>query len=280
MRPCQRVAGYLSRSSERDGVNVTFKHWGPHVASSRYRAIIPAQQLHKLGVGLGKEWLVIGKHGWDWATETSGFTKVCFDVCDDHFEDSFGDHYRACISRADLVTCNSLEMARLIKDKTDRKAAYIPDPYEQREREPRVHDQLLWFGHQSNLPDLIPWVDKFEKLEIVTGGKIHGAIPWTPESMDRAFDRAGLVIIPTGKSMAKSGNRAIESLRRGIYVVAGSLPAYGSLGIYTGNLEDGVSWCLSHREEVLSRIARAQDYIRFEYSPERIAGLWKQALFG
>ncbi len=261
-------------------MNVTFKHWGLHLASSRYRAAIPAQQLSKIGVGRGKEWVVIGKHGWEWDKETDGYEKVCFDVCDDYFDTPFGDHYRASISKADQVTCNSLEMARLIKEQTDRKAVYIPDPYEQKEREARVHDRLLWFGHESNLVDLAPWVDRLDKLEIVTGSNITGTTQWTPEAMDKAFDRAGLVIIPTGKSMAKSANRAIESLRRGIYVIAGFLPAYGCLGIYTGNIEDGVKWALSHRDEVLRRIERAQDYIRYEYSPERVAGLWKLALFG
>ena len=78
--------------------------------------------------------------------------------------------------------------------------------------------------------------------------------------------------------MAKSGNRAIESIRRGLFVVAGYLPAYGDLGVYTGDIGDGVRWALSHQMVVLDRIKAAQTYIRTEYSPERIAGLWKQAL--
>ena len=96
--------------------------------------------------------------------------------------------------------------------------------------------------------------------------------------MDAAFERAGLVIIPTGKSMAKSGNRAIESLRRGLFVVAGYLPAYADLGIYIGDISDGVKWALSHQDEVIYRIKSAQDYIRNEYSPERIGQLWIKAL--
>jgi hypothetical protein len=260
-------------------MSVTFKNWGSHLASSRYRAVIPAQQLQKMGVSQGSEWLVIGKHGWEWEKETKGYEKVCFDVCDDHFETSNGPHYRSGIDAATLVTCNSAEMARVIFEKTGREAVIIPDPYEQPEKAPRVHDHILWFGHQSNLVDLMPWLGKLD-VEVMTNLRSNQVTPWSQENMDRAFDRAGLIIIPTGKSMAKSGNRAIESIRRGLFVIAGYLPAYGDLGIYTGNIEDGVKWALSHQDEVLSRITRSQAYIREEYSPQRIATLWKQALFG
>lgn len=261
-------------------MTVTFKNNGATLASSRYRALIPQQQLYLQGIRAGKDWLVIGKHGWDWAKETEGFKRVCFDVCDDHFSGPLGPHYASSVVRADLVTCNSQEMARVILEKTGRQAIVIPDPYEQPERPPRVHDRVLWFGHQSNLGDLVPWLDHFDNIEIVTGAHIPGATPWSPQNMDAAFDRAGIVIIPTGKSMAKSANRAIESIRRGLFVVAGFLPAYGDLGIYVGDIRDGVDWALSHQSEVMGRIKRSQDYIRGEYSPERIGQLWKQALFG
>jgi hypothetical protein len=255
-------------------VKVTFKHWGHNLASSRYRSVIPAQQLQKMGVFEGRDWLIIGKHGWDWK-ETEGYAKVCFDVCDDHFDSKWEHHYRSCIEKADLVTCNSQEMARVLEDRTGVSAIVIPDPYEQKECPPRVHSKLLWFGHQSNLADVAPWVE-LPNLELVSNFK--GVTQWSPEEMDRAFDRSGLVIIPTGKSMAKSANRAVESIRRGLYVVAGYLPAYGDLGIFTGNIADGVAWALSHKEEVLARIKASQDYIRTEYSPERVAHLWKMAL--
>jgi hypothetical protein len=259
-------------------MKVTFKHFGSHLASSRYRSIIPAQRLQKLGVKEGSDWLVIGKHGWDWAKETGGYRKVCFDVCDDHFGDKYGSHYRLGIDAADLVTCNSLEMARVILDQTGVEAIVIPDPYEQPEQPPRLSDRLLWFGHSSNLADLAPWFDQLKNLEVVTSLNVSGVTPWSPEAMNDAFNRSGLVVIPTGKSMAKSGNRAIESLRRGLFVVAGYLPAYADLGIYIGNISDGVDWALDHPSLVIERIKSAQAYIEQEYSPERIAKLWLRTL--
>jgi hypothetical protein len=241
---------------------------------------MPAQWLQRNGVGEGRDWLVIGKHGWDWDRETQGFEKVCFDVCDDHFSGKWGEHYREACKRADLVTCNSAEMRNLIEAYTGRGAILIPDPYEQPEHEAKVHDHLLWFGHQSNLPDLMPWLEVIGPLEIVTNLSAKGITPWSPEAMNAAFDRAGLVIIPTGKSMAKSGNRAIESIRRGLFVVAGYLPAYADLGIYIGDIASGVDWVLSHRELVLRRIKDAQRYVADEYGMDRIGALWLRALSG
>lgn len=258
-------------------MNVTFKHCGEHLASSRYRALIPTRELAALGIDQGREWVVMNKHNWSWEEQTAGYERACFDVCDDHFSDARAEHYTTCCLKADLVTCNSAELQRIIWEKTGRDAVVIPDPYEQPERAPRVHERLLWFGHKSNLRDLQPWAGKLKPLEIITNAP--GFTQWTPEVMDAAFDRAGLVVIPTGKSMAKSANRAIESIRRGIFVIAGYLPAYGDLGIYIGDIGDGVQWALAHQDEVLSRIRRTQAYVRDEYSPQRIGALWKQALF-
>lgn len=260
-------------------MNVTFRHFGAQLASSRYRAIIPAHELLKQGIGPGADWLVIGKHGWNWAHQTSGYDRVCFDICDDHFSGTHGEHYREGCHRANLVTCNSQEMARVILEQTGREAIVIPDPYEQPERRARVHDSLLWFGHPTNLGDLMPWMNRLDRLEVVTNmPNVAGVTQWTPEAMDAAFERAGMVVIPTGKSMAKSANRAIESIRRGLFVVAGYLPAYSDLGIYIGDIEDGVKWALSHQGEVLRRIMASQAYVAAEYSPERIGQQWIKAL--
>lgn len=259
-------------------MNVTFRSFGDHIASSRLRALVPQRELAKIGVPQGSDWLVIGKHWWTWQ-ETRGFGRVCFDVCDDHFDSpQLGSHYRESCQRADLVTCNSAEMARVITAKTGRQAVVIPDPFEQPETPARIGPQLLWFGHRSNLVDLEPWKQSLAPLEIVTNISGPGYTLWTPHAMDAAFERSGLVVIPTGKSLAKSGNRAIEAIRRGLYVVAGYLPAYADLGMWCGDIAEGVDWALSNQPEALRRVTAAQAYVRQAYSPQRIAQLWLQAL--
>jgi hypothetical protein len=260
--------------------SVTFRLYKEHLASARYRGYIPLRELTKLGFPQGKDWLIVSKHNWDWDATVGGYKRVCFDVCDDHFRDHWERHYREGIAQADLVTCNSEAMKASIKLATGRIATVIPDPYEQPEHCPRVGENLLWFGHRSNLEDLVPYLGRLRRLEVVSNMESPDVIQWSPEAMNDAFNRAGLVIIPTGRSMAKSGNRAIESIRRGLFVIAGHLPAYEDLGIYTGDIEGGIDWSLNHQDEVLRRIKASQAYIRSEYSPERIGKLWAAALCG
>lgn len=258
-------------------MKVTFAHFGEDLASSRYRAIIPQREFGELGVKPGLDWVVIGKHTWQWDV-LAGFKRVCFDMCDDHFaHPQWGEHYHTSCLRADLVTCNSPEMARVIEAKTGKQAIVIPDPYEQPERPARVDAKLpLWYGHRTNLRDIAPYVGRLPGLRIVSNA--DGFIHWSPEAMDCEFDYCGLVVIPTGKSMCKSGNRAVEAIRRGRFVIAGFLPAYADLGIYIGDIMDGVEWLKTHERQAIERIKASQAYVREEYCPRRIAKLWLQAL--
>lgn len=258
-------------------MKVAFKSYGAHLASSRLRSIIPAQQLHALGVGTGKDWLVIGKHGWSWEQETQGFARVCFDVCDNWFNRRWDQHYRQACKDADLVTCSSNVLKRAIAQETGRDAAVIPEPFEQPEKPARIHDSLLWFGFRTNLADLQPLLP-LPKLEIVSNVKHESVTEWSPEAMDAAYDRAGLVLIPTAENSAKSGNRAVDCIRRGIYPIAGPLEAYSDLGIWQGDIKDGIAWALSHRAEVLMRIKHAQTYVKHEYSPQKIGRKWRDVL--
>jgi hypothetical protein len=256
------------------------------LASARYRQHIPRMALEQMGVRAGgRDVLIAGKHGWNWDVATDGYRRVIFDVCDDHFGNpALGQHYLDACAKADAVTCNSREMARIIKARTDRDAWVIPDPYEQLERAPRVGRDLLWYGHATNLPDLRAVMDSIAEypLQIVTGGLEADCKPplvqWSPEAMDAAYEACGMVIIPTGKSMAKSGNRAIEAIRRGRYPVCGYLPAYADLGVWVGNIADGVDWALSNPSETVKRIGHAQAYVRRAYSPRRIAEQWLEVL--
>lgn len=256
---------------------VTFMKYAERLASTRYRAMIPERELRKMGFVEGPDVLVAAKHGsWKWAD--LAYKKLIFDVSDDHFHTAHSEHYREGCKRADLITCPTSVMAQIIKSETGRDAVVIPDPYEQPEKKPRVHDQLLWFGHYLNLPDLEREAPRLigHRLEVVSNAK--GCTEWTPENMDAAFNRAGMVIIPTGKSMAKSANRAVESIRRGLFVVANPLPAYAELGIWQGDIPQGIEWALNHKSEAIKRVYMAQEYVRHEFSPKKIGELWAKAI--
>lgn len=262
-------------------MKVTFAPLPLTFASARLRGAIPQRELAKLGVEQGTDILVVQKHGWKWEG-FERFGKVVFDVCDDHFHTAHRDHYMQACEKADLVTCCTPVLRDSIKRETGRDAFVIPDPYEQPERPPRIGESLLWFGHETNLPGLLAEIDRLADwpLRIVTGRlpvQNEQVWTWSPETMDRAFDEAGLVVIPTGDKPGKSANRAVESIRRGLFVVAGPLPAYSELGIWIGDIRSGVEWALSHQDEALKRIEASQAYVRDEFAPERIGRLWLQA---
>ena len=255
------------------------------LASARYRRDIPAAALAQMGVRVGgRDVLIASKHGWNWDEVTRGFRRVVMDVCDDHFDGPYAAHYLDACARADAVTCNSREMARVIKARTERDAWVVDDPYEQPERAPRLSRDLLWYGHALNLPDLHAVADSIAEypLTVVTGGVgvvcEPPVVQWTPDALDAAFNACGMVVIPTGRSMAKSGNRAIEAIRRGLFPVCGYLPAYADLGVWVGNIADGVAWALENRRETLARIGHAQAYVRKRYSPRRVAEQWLEVL--
>lgn len=264
---------------------VAFAAFDPNVASTRYRAIIPQQELAKLGVERGRDVLVIGKHGWPWEDATKNFKKVVFDVCDSHWDDEWASHYHMACARADMVTCNSRAMQAEIRDRTGRIAWVIPDPYESPQGQARCHgDELLWFGHSTNLRHLEPIAPYLPIGKTVAVSNFKVPIPnvrmveWSLPEMERRWKSAGLVLLPTGSNTAKSGNRAIESIRRGVYPICGPLPAYADLGVWVGDVCEGVDWALGHHDEVMHRIREAQRYVAWEYNPARIAKLWLQAL--
>lgn len=253
-------------------MKVDFFHWPEHIASGRIRGSLIQAELDAMGVERGRDIIVASKHGWNGVDAD----KVVFDVCDDHFGGHHDTHYRTWCQHADAVTCNTPAMADIIRRETGRDAIVVPDCYEQPEKPARIADRLLWFGHASNLPDLRRALHLIHPhpLVVVTNSAGAKQTEWTPKAMDAAFDDAGMVVIPTGTKQAKSANRAVESIRRGLFVVAEPLPSYAELGIWVGNLRDGIEWALSHQDEVIRRIKSSQAYVREEFSPRRVALKW------
>ena len=89
-----------------------------------------------------------------------------------------------------------------------------------------------------------------------------------------------MVIIPTGVSAAKSGNRLIEAVRAGKFVVAEPLPAYEEFAewMWVGDLREGVEWALGNEKECLKRVRKAQKYVQKHYSMEVIGPKWLEAV--
>lgn len=254
---------------------VTFASFGPKYASSRLRADIPQQELAKLGIKIGRDVLVYGKHVVT-LEQTKPFKKCIFDICDNHINHSeLGKYYREHAANADLITVNSDEMARIVKTELGLDAMVIPDPYESDEQEPGIGTYPFWFGHESNLVDLEGYLP-IPGLQILTGDD------WSREKQLAMLKECSCVIIPTGKSMAKSANRLIESVRNGRFVIAGNLPAHDEFKdlMYIGNdLKNSLElFKSSNPVDILQRIGTAQTIIRDRYSPGIISRLWLEAI--
>jgi len=256
-------------------VKIAYLPLSPTLASVRLRAVIPARYLSEHGfevVREGADWVVLSKHGWS-DEVARGHKRVLFDVCDDHFSSDKRDHYLKWCRIADRVTCNSEAMAEVIKDQTGRDAVVIPDPYESDERPPKCGMPALWFGHKSNLKDLLPYTDRLP-LVIVSNPEVPGVIPWSRENLLQAFEMTGITVIPTGKSKCKSANRAIEAIRNGHFPVCGHLPAYADLGLGCDDIATEAHRAVERRAETLERIDELQHRVRYEFSPQRIGELW------
>jgi hypothetical protein len=280
-------------------------HTGLSVASTRYRIVIPANGLNKLGhhvtVGppdLDADVVVFSKHfsqdDPDLARRARG--RVAFDICDDHFDTKFRDHYTTMIDLASTITCSTETLRSRIAERTGREANVIPDPYEFPEQEPSFSPgnvpRLLWFGHVINVGTLRPLMPRLEhcKLTIITNGDLSApragveVVKWSPQSMLVGFRHCDMVIIPSNleehRTRVKSTNRIVESIRQGKFVSASKLPSYEQFSpwMHIGDVIEGVEWALSNPSEIVGRVKDAQGYVKTKFSPKIIANLWEEAL--
>jgi SAM-dependent methyltransferase len=162
------------------------------LASARYRVLIPAQQLARLGhqvqlatitpagwprevMNAACDVLVISKsfHAANEdlarAVKARG-VKVVVDVCDDHFDSAeFGAHLRNLVSLADTVVAGTEAMAASIARRAGRDAVVVTDPVEGPRGSPRFAPRfpwlrIAWFGHPSNLAGIEAKAAELEAL--------------------------------------------------------------------------------------------------------------------
>ncbi|MEK9894962.1 MAG: hypothetical protein VW518_00865, partial [Burkholderiaceae bacterium] len=120
-------------------MTVSFFHsGGPVMASYRYRATIPAQQIGAtLNDETAKVWVLAKPVPADVTRLTRALadTIIVMDVCDPHFHTA---HYQTLLRQAHLVTVPTEWMADYIRSSFGREATVIPDPYEFPARTPHV----------------------------------------------------------------------------------------------------------------------------------------------
>jgi hypothetical protein len=267
-------AASLTRSKR-----VTFLQTEQKLASTRLRNQIPMRELEKRGWKAGGDTIVLSKHNWSWSDDIRrSFRRVIFDVCDDWFDSEHGAHYRQVCRLADVVTCNTPEMAERIKRVTGRDAVVIDDPYEDDEQPAGMGEGVLWFGNRKGLPDLYETLDFDWPITILTDYEAPWAIPWSKERQDVELERCRTVFVPPTKMKCRSANRAVTAIRAGRFVVAGDIPSYREIpGIWVSDdYKAGLE--LAMTTDTTERIKEAQEYVRGRFAPERIADQWEAVL--
>jgi len=98
---------------------------------------------------------------------------------------------------------------------------------------------------------------------------------WSPGTLAHALAGCDLALLP-GQAPADS-IRLSAALHAGRFPVCHPSPYYGALGEFAwvgDDLAEGIRWALSHPEEVLERLGRAQDYVARAHAPAGVARDW------
>lgn len=235
-----------------------------------------------------------------------------YDLCDNKFDER--EEFLPCCQLADIVTCNSEQMAISVKENTGRDGMVIPDPAERpllpAKFSPDKQIKLLWFGSSASLK-FVPWVDLWQQLEsqivhfrfdIITAKpdrmknkmlsrQQSGVIKnvdfnkiqwheWSWELQGQLLADTDLVLIPVVtdnyRTDTKSANRLIDSLMSGKFVITTPLASYVEFEQFTWQQDmiNGIQWAQNHPERVILKVSQGQEHVVKNYSPEVIAKQW------
>lgn len=272
---------------------VFVNRFGPQLASYRYRAEIPSQEVSKhngfqTSINNGEADIVI--YSKPFAEDLEGATqaksdgaKVIADLGDDHFQRD--PMYMAFANLADVIVCPTDAMKARIYDYTKKEAIVIPDPYEFDECQPHADGEFfMWYGHIGNFDDLkmvMPFLGE-RKLRVVSGPQpIPNVIPWSLQNLRATFEQSSICLLPTRKgSENRSPNRMLNAVRAGLFPICMMHPAYKEFRdmVWVGDFITGLKWVDAFRGDLNGLVLKAQDYIRDRYSPETIGGRWASLL--
>jgi len=244
------------------------------MASYRYRAEIPAKFLGA-EINTGNADVVIFSKPIDGdehiaAQAKKDGTKIVVDFCDNHLHTSV---YQKMTGLADKITCPSKAMQDELKAQGF-DSEIIADPYEFEIRPPHANGQkMLWFGHQSNLGEIIPYLKM--PIEVLTGPNKHVETytPWSVQGLEDALTRNNIVLIPDGKK-TRSNNRMVNAIAMGCFVMGGKQLGEWKKFIYSGPLHHGFQFSKCFENELNDMVKVGQEYIAKHHSPEFIGKQW------
>jgi glycosyltransferase involved in cell wall biosynthesis len=263
-------------------------HW-PEMASYRLRVEIPRKHLGlKSKLAEPGDVCFFYKHPLDLLevaqVQRRKGRRIVYDVVNNWFDlDRLKHIYHGMCALADVVTCGSAAMARIIKDKTGRDAIVVEEPYENRVAEPHTSGRkVLWFGQRSNLANLPAVCEELRGLDfpllVMSDVDDDKRVQrWTPEGEAAALAKADIVLL-SGVNAGASANRLVKAVRAGCYVVATDVESYREFAdwVSVGDVRGGMEWALSNPDECRRRVLLAQAHIENRFAPQRIGEAWKR----
>lgn len=275
-------------------MNIVFiNRGGENLASYRYRTRMPALHLadsgHTVSINGGDADVAIFSKPVPEDMEIARQCKkegttVYADLIDDHFESPrWGETYKEMVSIADKVITATDAMRDSIHERFGRDSVVIPDPFEAEREEPHADgEKVLWFGHQKNIGEVVPYLEKFKELSVVTGNnnKLTGYIPWSTDSLKAELAYNNLVILPSADDR-KSANRLINAVMSGCFVLSARSATKNEFREFlwvNDNIMTGYQWAREFRDDLNDLVRGCQDYIIKNYSIDVIGKQWEEIL--
>lgn len=239
--------------------------------------------------------------------------KVVVDYTDHHLGDSgeLSKFYAKLIELSDRVICPNAvlasEMKRTLRCGSD--VIQIPDLSEYRCKTPSIRQKrtslrLVWFGHQSNIPALVNWINSVDRcvtpIELVVVSSLEGLkelgmsvslqsdlmkispLPWSVEILPKVASKVDAALIVTdlnGRKRFASSNRLITALGLGLPTIATLVPSYEEFAPYFCELRgDSFFDFLNRLDEFEEKVVAFQGCELNKFSLDTLAPKWAEAL--
>ena len=233
--------------------------------------------------------------------------KIFVDYTDHHlgFESPMRIFYESALKLADHIITSSNYLKILLNNFYSKEIFVIPDAIEVPILSPKISktNNILWFGHASNIQYLINFIEKYTKpndvsklivlsndngLNILSNHQFQNSVgfeielkKWSVEGLIAASKISDICIIPSDpKDPRKSGassNRLITSIALGLPTAAEMLPSYEEFSKYFFNIRSNSIFNImsdSSSSEFKKLISKAQQKIVPKFLPKAIGQQW------
>ena len=233
--------------------------------------------------------------------------KIFVDYTDHHlgFESPMRIFYESALKLADYIITSSNYLKILLNNFYSKEIFVIPDAIEVPVLSPKISktNNILWFGHASNIQYLINFIEKYNKpndvcklivlsndngLNILSNHQFQNSVgfeielkKWSLESLIAASKISDICIIPSDpgdpRKSGASSNRLITSIALGLPTAAEMLPSYEEFSKYFFNIRSNSIFNImsdSSSSEFKKLISEAQKKIVPKFLPKTIGQQW------